>query len=348
MVTKKGFRGNMGKGLIYLIVFLLGMICLLPLLNILALSFSSSDAAAANIVGFVPVKFTTAAYNKILEDRQFWRSFGISVVRVALQLVLNLVLIVLMAYPLSKSAREFRGRNIYMNLLVFAMLFSGGMIPSYLVVKRLGLINTVWSLVLPGAVPIFSVIMVMNFFMGVPKALEEAAILDGATPIQVLTRVYIPCSKPVIATVALFSIVGSWNDFFGGLIYMTRVANYPLKHPGQRHGGVKAELKRRQDRGVGGSAAADLSGAAEIPDYRNRHGKREGIGRLCACSFTDPAIQGSRPGDWRSAKKEAQKREVTDHGERQKSSRTGSRNPASDRIVWGRQYLGRTRAVGIP
>ncbi len=229
MVTKKGFRGNMGKGLIYLIVFLLGMICLLPLLNILALSFSSSDAAAANIVGFVPVKFTTAAYNKILEDRQFWRSFGISVVRVALQLVLNLVLIVLMAYPLSKSAREFRGRNIYMNLLVFAMLFSGGMIPSYLVVKRLGLINTVWSLVLPGAVPIFSVIMVMNFFMGVPKALEEAAILDGATPIQVLTRVYIPCSKPVIATVALFSIVGSWNDFFGGLIYMTRVTNYPLQ-----------------------------------------------------------------------------------------------------------------------
>lgn len=229
MVTKKGIRGNIGKGLIYLIVFLLGMICLLPLLNILALSFSSSDAAAANIVGFVPVKFTTAAYNKILEDRQFWRSFGISVVRVGLQLVLNLVLIVLMAYPLSKSAREFKGRNIYMNLLVFAMLFSGGMIPSYLIVKRLGLINTVWSLVLPGAVPIFSVIMVMNFFMGVPKSLEEAAILDGATPIQVLTRVYIPCSKPVIATVALFSIVGSWNDFFGGLIYMTRVANYPLQ-----------------------------------------------------------------------------------------------------------------------
>lgn len=229
MVTKKGIRGNIGKGLIYLIVFLLGMICLLPLLNILALSFSSSDAAAANIVGFVPVKFTTAAYNKILEDRQFWRSFGISVVRVGLQLVLNLVLIVLMAYPLSKSAREFKGRNIYMNLLVFAMLFSGGMIPSYLIVKRLGLINTVWSLVLPGAVPIFSVIMVMNFFMGVPKSLEEAAILDGATPIQVLTRVYIPCSKPVVATVALFSIVGSWNDFFGGLIYMTRVANYPLQ-----------------------------------------------------------------------------------------------------------------------
>lgn len=229
MVTRKGFRGNIGKIVIYLIVFFLGLICLLPLLNILAISFSSSDAAAANIVGFVPVKFTTAAYNKILEDKQFWRSFGISVVRVALQLVLNLVLLVMMAYPLSKTEREFKGRNIYMGLLIFAMLFSGGMIPSYLVVKNLGLINTVWSLVLPGAVPIFSVIMVMNFFIGVPKSLAEAAVIDGATPFQVLTRVYIPCSKPVIATVALFSIVGSWNDFFGGLIYMTRVANYPLQ-----------------------------------------------------------------------------------------------------------------------
>ena len=109
------------------------------------------------------------------------------------------------------------------------MLFNGGMIPSYLVVKELGLLNTIWALILPGAVPIFSVIMVMNFFNGVPKALEEAAIIDGATPLEVLLKVYIPCSKPVIATIALFSIVGSWNDFFGGLIYMTKVENYPLQ-----------------------------------------------------------------------------------------------------------------------
>ena len=229
MIRKKGIMANLGTGIIYGIVILLGLICLLPMLNILAISFSSSDAAAANIVGVVPVKFTTAAYNKIMEDRQFWRSFGISVFRVASGLVVNLVLIVLMAYPLSKTKREFRGRNIYMNLLIFAMLFSGGMIPTYLVVKKLHLLNTVWALVLPGAVPIFSVIMVMNFFMGVPKSLEEAAVIDGATPLQVLTKVYIPCSKPVIATIALFSIVGNWNDFFGGLIYMTKVRNYPLQ-----------------------------------------------------------------------------------------------------------------------
>ncbi len=229
MVQQKGFFSNIGRGTIYLIVLLLGLICLLPMLNILAISFSGNAAVAANRVGFLPVDFTVAAYGKILSDQQFWRSFGISVIRVVLGLIINLVLIVLMAYPLSKSKREFKGRNIYMNLLIFAMLFSGGMIPTYLVVKNLGLLNTVWALILPGAVPIFSVIMVMNFFIGVPKSLEEAAVIDGATPIQVLTRVYLPCSKPVIATIALFSIVGNWNDFFSGLIYMTKVNNYPLQ-----------------------------------------------------------------------------------------------------------------------
>ncbi len=219
----------MGKGAIYLIVFLLGVICLLPLLNIVAVSFSGSAAVAANRVGIFPVDFTVAAYEKILGDHQFWRSFGISVARVVLALLLNLILIMLMAYPLSKSKREFKGRNIYMDLLIFAMLFNGGMIPTYIVIKNLGLLNTIWALILPGAVPIFSVIMVMNFFMGVPKALEEAAVIDGATPLQVLTKVYLPCSKPVIATIALFSIVGSWNDFFSGLLYMTKVNNYPLQ-----------------------------------------------------------------------------------------------------------------------
>ena len=229
MVQKKGIVSNMGKGAIYLIVFLLGVICLLPLLNIVAVSFSGSAAVAANRVGIFPVDFTVAAYEKILGDHQFWRSFGISVARVVLALLLNLILIMLMAYPLSKSKREFKGRNIYMDLLIFAMLFNGGMIPTYIVIKNLGLLNTIWALILPGAVPIFSVIMVMNFFMGVPKALEEAAVIDGATPLQVLTKVYLPCSKPVIATIALFSFVGSWNDFFSGLLYMTKVNNYPLQ-----------------------------------------------------------------------------------------------------------------------
>ena len=133
-----------------------------------------------------------------------------------------------MAYPLSKTKREFKSRNIYMNIIIFAMLFSGGLIPTYIIIRNLNLLDTIWVLVLPGAVPIFSVILIMNFFVGVPKSLEEAAIIDGASPLQILTKVYIPVSLPALATVALFSIVGNWNDFMTGLIYMSQVSNYPI------------------------------------------------------------------------------------------------------------------------
>lgn len=194
--------------IIYIIIILLGLVCLLPLLNIVAISFSSSAAVEGNMVGLIPVGFSTAAYKKILEDSQFWHSFLISVERVVLTLIINFVLIVLMAYPLSKTNAQFRGRNIYANLMIFAMLFNGGMIPTFLLVKSYGLLNTVWALVLPGAVPIFNVILVMNFFAAVPKELEEAAFIDGANPLQVLTKIFIPISKPVLATVSLFSIVG--------------------------------------------------------------------------------------------------------------------------------------------
>ncbi|MGI8384031.1 carbohydrate ABC transporter permease [Robertmurraya sp. P23] len=228
MVESKSISARIGRTVIHTIVISLGLICLLPLWNILAISFSSSEAVTANAVGLVPVNFTIETYKMIMEDAQFWRSFGISVQRVFLSLIINMILIVLMAYPLSKSKKVFKGRNIYMNLLIFAMLFNGGMIPTYLVVKNLNLLNTIWSLVLPGAVQVFSIILIMNFFIGIPKSLEEAAIMDGANPLQILVRVYIPISLPALATVALFSIVGNWNDFFSGLIYMTKVSNYPL------------------------------------------------------------------------------------------------------------------------
>lgn len=214
--------------IIYAIVILLTLSCLIPLMNVLALSLSSSEAVAGNQVGLIPVDFTIAAFERIIEDSQFWRSFGISVFRVVVSLLINLFLIVTMAYPLSKSEKIFHSRKFFMNLIIFAMLFSGGLIPTYLVVRNLGLLNSVWSLILPGAVPIGSLILVMNFFRGVPKSLEESALLDGANAFDILLKIYIPISLPSLATVSLFSIVGSWNDFFGGLIYMTKVKNYPL------------------------------------------------------------------------------------------------------------------------
>ncbi|MDM8098811.1 carbohydrate ABC transporter permease [Oceanobacillus oncorhynchi] len=228
MIQGNSLSTKIGKFLIYFIVISLGLVCLLPLWNIVAISFSSGAAVAANIVGLTPVNFSTGAYEMIMEDAQFWRSFFISVQRVVLALVINLTLIVLMAYPLSKTKREFKSRNIYMNIIIFAMLFSGGLIPTYIIIRNLNLLDTIWVLVLPGAVPIFSVILIMNFFVGVPKSLEEAAIIDGASPLQILTKVYIPVSLPALATVALFSIVGNWNDFMTGLIYMSQVSNYPI------------------------------------------------------------------------------------------------------------------------
>ncbi len=228
MVENKSFHSRVRVAVIYGIVLLLGLCCLFPLLNILAISFSGSAAVSANRVGIIPVDFTLTAYNKILSDGQFWRSFMISVIRVVLALALNLAVTVPMAYAMTKSKKEFRARNIYMNLLIFAMLFNGGMIPTYILVRNLGLLNSIWSLVLPGALPIFNVIMLMNFFLGIPKSLEEAALIDGASPFQVLIKIMVPCAKPSIATVSLFSIVGSWNDFFSGLIYMQKVENYPI------------------------------------------------------------------------------------------------------------------------
>ncbi len=228
MVENRSFHSKVRVTVIYGIVLLLGLSCLLPLLNILAISFSGSAAVSANRVGILPVDFTLTAYDKILSDGQFWRSFMISVIRVILALALNLAVTVPMAYAMTKSKKEFRARNIYMNLLIFAMLFNGGMIPTYILVRNLGLLNSIWSLVLPGALPIFNVIMLMNFFLGIPKSLEEAALIDGASPFQVLIKIMVPCAKPSIATVSLFSIVGSWNDFFSGLIYMQKVENYPI------------------------------------------------------------------------------------------------------------------------
>ncbi len=214
---------------IYAVVIVLGLSCLLPLLNTLALSFSSSAAATAGKVGIIPVGFTLSSYQKILNDQQFWRSFLISVLRVAAGTSLNIFLVITMAYPLSKSRREFGAQKIYIKFVIFAMLFNGGMVPTYMVVQKLGMINTIWSLIFPGAVGTGNVILMMNFFRSVPKSLEEAAEIDGATPFQILWNIFIPASKPCIATIVLFCIVGHWNDYFSGILYITKVHNYPLQ-----------------------------------------------------------------------------------------------------------------------
>lgn len=223
------FKNKLMDTVVWLIVILMTLCCLLPLLNTLAISFSNNSAVNANQVGILPVGFTLSSYKKLLEDNQFWRSAWISVLRVVLGTGLNMLMMILLAYPLSKSKNRFASRDIYMKLVIFAMLFNGGLIPGYIIVSKLHLLNTIWALVLPGAVPVFNVILLMNFMKGLPEALEEAAVIDGASEWTILTRVVLPISKPGLATVALFCIVSHWNDYFQGLIYMRAPSKYPLQ-----------------------------------------------------------------------------------------------------------------------
>ena len=229
-MTKKIKPGKLiSRIIIWAVVILLTLSCLLPLINMVAISFSGSNAVSANKVGLLPVDFNTSAYKKLLGDAQFWKSFLISVERVVLGTFINMVFTISMAYPLSKSRHRFQAREIYMKIVIFAMLFSGGIIPLFMVVSKLHLTNTIWSLILPGAVPVFNVILLINFFKGVPDSLDEAARIDGAGPLTVLLTIYLPVSLPALATVALFAIVNHWNDYFSGLIYMSKAEMYPLQ-----------------------------------------------------------------------------------------------------------------------
>lgn len=208
---------------------LTAIICLIPMIHILAISLSSSAAASAGKVVFWPVEFTTTSYSFLAKRASFWRAMSVSVMRTVIGSALNMLLVVLIAYPLSKERTEFRARTAYVFIFFITMLFGGGMIPTYMVIKQLGLIDSIWALVLPGAVPVFSVILLLNFFREIPKELSEAAFIDGASHWTTLWKIYIPVSLPALATILLFALVGHWNSWFDGLIYMNRPENYPLQ-----------------------------------------------------------------------------------------------------------------------
>lgn len=229
MVQSKTIAYRIGSVLIYVVLAFAAFLSLVPLINTVAVSLSSSAAANVGLVYFLPKGFTWSSYEKILGDTAFWRAFLVSVERVILGGGLNMLMVIFMWFPLSRSTQQFKYRNIYMWFLMFTMLFSGGIIPTYMVVNKLGLINTIWSLILPGAVPVFNVILLMNFLRGLPPALEEAAIMDGASPLTVLFKVFLPLAIPSLATIALFTIVGQWNSFFDGLIYINDQAKIPLQ-----------------------------------------------------------------------------------------------------------------------
>ncbi len=212
-----------------IVILLLCLICMVPLLNLLAYSFSASQPIIENKVFLWPKEFTLKAYQYVLESKEFWSSVSVSVKRVLLGVPLNTLLTILVAYPLSKDERQFKARKYYVAYMLTVMLFNGGLMPTYYIVSKTKLIDTVWALIIPGAVPIFNCIVLMNFFRGIPSELEESAKLDGVSQWQILWRIFIPISKPSLATIILFSLINHWNSWFDGLIYSNHTTNYPLQ-----------------------------------------------------------------------------------------------------------------------
>jgi len=231
MIRNRSISSKIADIILIIILIAITITCVLPLWYTLSLSLSSKSAAAAGSVSLWPVGFNLNSYKQLLADSQFFKSFWISAQRVILGAGLNFIIVPLMAYPLSKTAKDFRGRNVLMWTVIFTMLFNGGLIPLYLVVKSYGLMNSIWALVLVGGAQtiVFNIILTINFFRNLPKSLEEAALVDGAGPWYILYKVFIPLSLPVLATVSLFSIVYHWNEFLYGLIFMSREEFYPLQ-----------------------------------------------------------------------------------------------------------------------
>ena len=228
MVRSKKIKDRIVDILIVLFLGIMAFACLVPILNTLAVSFSDSSSGSRDVF-LLPSGFSIESYRMILEDGNYFVAFWVSVKRVFLGGFINFALTILMAYPLSKEKKTFKLRNVYMWFLVFTMLFYGGLIPWYMVIHRLKLIDTMWALVLPGAVPVFNVILLMNYIRGLPKEIEEAGIVDGARPLRMLFAIYIPISAPAIATVTLFSLVGHWNSFFDGMILINSANKVPLQ-----------------------------------------------------------------------------------------------------------------------
>lgn len=229
MLREKTLQAKLFDATLLIVLLLIAFLCLLPLWYTLAVSLSEKSAAAAGRVWLWPVGFNFNSYKQIMSDGSFFNSFWISIQRVVLGATVTFFITTLMAYPLSRSTREFRLRNVFMWILVFTLLFNGGLIPWYMTVKELGLYDTIWGLVLGGGVPVFNVILIVNFFRNLPKELDEAAHVDGAGPWRMLLTLYIPLAVPVLATVTLFTIVYHWNEFFHGLVLTSGQENYPLQ-----------------------------------------------------------------------------------------------------------------------
>ncbi|MDR0669407.1 MAG: carbohydrate ABC transporter permease, partial [Treponema sp.] len=203
----------------------LGVVMLYPFLSVIAMSFSGDSALMAGKVTFYPIGFNVNAYKMVLRDPLVWTSYRNTIVYAAGSCVLMLIVTSLAAYPLTFN--EFKAKKIITLLYTITMFFGGGLIPTYLWIRQLHLLNTVWVMIIPGCVGAYNVFVFRTFFSGIDRGLREAAYIDGASDMAVLFRIILPLSQALLATFALFSIVGTWNSWFNALIYLSDERKYP-------------------------------------------------------------------------------------------------------------------------
>ena len=207
-------------------IFML-VVTLYPVLNVMAASFSSTNANDRGIMGILPVEFTLDNYLMVLRRGTVPRAFVNSVIYTTVGTAINLLLTTSFAYALSR--KHLALRNLYMTVAIIPMYFSGGLIPTFLLVKNLGLYNSMWALILPGAINITNFIIMRTFFQSIPKELEESASLDGANDFVILYKIILPLSKAAIFTIGLYYAVGHWNSWFSAMIYLNDAGKYPLQ-----------------------------------------------------------------------------------------------------------------------
>lgn len=211
----------------YAFLSLFGLLAVLPFIFVISGSFASDAEITQRAVFLIPRTFSLDAYKFIFSTDTIVRSIGVSIYVTLVGTIVNLFFTVTMAYPMAR--RNLMGRNLVLNLVIFTMLFGGGMIPTYLVIRDLQLLDTMNALILPGAISAFNLIIVKNFFQELPPELEDAAKIDGCNELGLLWRIVLPLSKPVLATFTLFYAVGHWNNFFSALLYINDPAKWPLQ-----------------------------------------------------------------------------------------------------------------------
>ena len=210
------------------IMLLIALLFLIPLINVLACSFSSPDSVVAGEVGLIPVGFTLDGYKDIFKEDSLMRGFLNSLLYTFLGTVIQVSLQMLCAYPLSR--KDFKGRKVLNIFLTLTMFISGGMIPTYLLISNLNMLDTMWAIIIPGCVSVFNIIVIRTYMStSIPGELQEAARIDGCGDFQIFLKIILPLCRPIIFVMVLYAIVGYWNSYFNSLLYVQSTNLYPLQ-----------------------------------------------------------------------------------------------------------------------